>query len=125
MEAITLAQTSHGTASTRDEMVGVLMLDAAVMVLIYAPLQRKSCLKQWIQDTLNGHSVVSGSDKVPGMGHRSGLGQRDKALLAQYLDSRQTCFAYGDSRDFNITQHEFSCDLLDRQAIFTKAQQFG
>jgi hypothetical protein len=37
MEAITLAQTSHGMASTRDEMVGVLMLDAAVMVLMYAP----------------------------------------------------------------------------------------
>ena len=35
-----MAQTSHGTASARDEMVGVLMLDAAVMVLIYAPLQR-------------------------------------------------------------------------------------
>jgi hypothetical protein len=27
MDAITLAQTSHGTASTRDEMVGVLMLE--------------------------------------------------------------------------------------------------
>src|SRR5579864_6869245 len=59
MEAITLAQTSHGTASARDEMVGVLMLDAAVIVLMYAPLQRKSCaVKKWIQDTLNGHSFV-------------------------------------------------------------------
>lgn len=59
MEAITLAQTSHGTASTRDVTVGVLMLDVAVTVLIYAPLQRKSCaVKKWIQDTLNGHSFV-------------------------------------------------------------------
>jgi hypothetical protein len=58
MDAITLAQTSQGTASARDKVVGVLMLDAAVMVLMYAPLQRKSCaLKKWIQDTLNGHSV--------------------------------------------------------------------
>jgi hypothetical protein len=40
MEAITLAQTSHGTASARTKVVGVLMLDAAVMVLMYAPLQR-------------------------------------------------------------------------------------
>jgi hypothetical protein len=40
MEAITLAQTSHGTASARDKVVGVLMLEAAVMVLMYAPLQR-------------------------------------------------------------------------------------
>jgi hypothetical protein len=41
-----LAQTSHGTASARDKVVGVLMLDAAVMVLMYAPLQRcaaKNC----------------------------------------------------------------------------------
>ena len=43
MEAITLAQTSHGTASARDKVVGVLMLEAAVMVLMYAPLQRRSC----------------------------------------------------------------------------------
>ena len=50
MDAITMAQTSHGTASTRDEMVGVLMLDAAVMVLIYAPLQKNhALLKKWIQ----------------------------------------------------------------------------
>ena len=40
MDAITLAQTSQGTASARDKVVGVLMLDAAVMVLMYAPLQR-------------------------------------------------------------------------------------
>ena len=39
MEAITLAQTSHGTASARDKVVGVLMLDAALMVLIDAPLR--------------------------------------------------------------------------------------
>jgi hypothetical protein len=44
MEAITLAQTSHGTASARDKVVGVLMLEAAVMVLMYAPLQRNHAL---------------------------------------------------------------------------------
>jgi hypothetical protein len=34
MDAITLAQTSHGTASARDKVLGVLIPDIAVIVLI-------------------------------------------------------------------------------------------
>ena len=51
--------------------------------------------------------------------------QGDEALLAQHLDSRQTCFAYGNSRDFDIAQQEFACNLLDRESVCTKVQQLS
>src|SRR4029077_8835007 len=53
------------------------------------------------------------------------LRQSDEALLAQYLDSRQTNLVCRHARDFNVTQKEFSCNLLNRETVFTKVQQFG
>ena len=53
------------------------------------------------------------------------LCQSKQPLLAQDLNPRQTYFVHRDARDFNVTQQEFSCNLLDRVTVHTKVQQFG
>ena len=53
------------------------------------------------------------------------LRQGYKALLAQYFNPRQTCLVCRDAWDFNVTQQEFSCNLLYRVTVFAKVQQFG
>ena len=60
------------------------------------------------------------------VGWKNGLlRQGDEALLAQDLDPRQAGFVCWNARDFNITQQEFSGNLLHRQAVRAKVQQFG
>ena len=54
-----------------------------------------------------------------------GSGQGDETLLAQYLNPRQTYLVHRDAWNFDVTQQEFSCNLLNRETVFTKVQQFG
>src|SRR5215831_2677194 len=63
--------------------------------------------------------------RIEAMGPWFCLRQGQETLLAQYLKTCQTNFVHRDARDFDITQQEFSCDLLNGQAVFTKIQQFG
>ncbi len=53
------------------------------------------------------------------------LRKSNKPLLAQDLNPRQAGFVCWNTRDFNITQHEFSGNLLRRQAVRAKVQQLG
>jgi len=52
------------------------------------------------------------------------LCQGKQPLLAQNLNPRQTYLIHRDAWDFNVTQQEFSCNLLDRVTVHTKVQQF-